>query len=157
MRHWLETHGERCLVVFDNVADPDVIRPFLPATGKARILVTSSQRAVANLGQSVRVDVFTKEEALSLLTMRAMMTDQEGTAELTAELGYLPLAIAQAAAFINRRHISYREYLLLLRAAPVSEVLTQVKGEVYPRNLTAAVLSRSTRSENSRALLLASL
>jgi tetratricopeptide (TPR) repeat protein len=140
VRHWLETRGDRCLIVFDNVSDPDIIRPFLPATGKARVLITSSQRPVANLGQNIPIGVFTEEEALSFLAMRAMTADLTGAAELTAELGYLPLAIAQAAAFIHRQHISYETYLLLLRKAPVSEIFAQVRGEIYPRSLAAAVL-----------------
>jgi tetratricopeptide (TPR) repeat protein len=140
VRHCLEIRGDRCLIVFDNVADPDTIRPFLPATGKARVLITSSQRAAANLGQGVPVGVFTEEEALSFLAKRAMTVDLAGATELTAELGYLPLAIAQAAAFIHRQHISYETYLRLLREAPVSEVLAPVRGEVYPRSLAAAVL-----------------
>ncbi len=35
VRHWLETGGERCLLVFDNATDPAVLRPFIPAAGGA--------------------------------------------------------------------------------------------------------------------------
>ena len=40
VRHQLEADGDRCLIVFDNASDPDVVRPFVPAAGAARVLVT---------------------------------------------------------------------------------------------------------------------
>ena len=38
---------------------------------------------------------------------------------MAAELGYLPLALAQAAAVIARQHLGYETYLDRLRALPV--------------------------------------
>ena len=50
VRHWLEAGGDRCLLVFDNAADADVLRPYLPVAGAARVLVTSNRQSVADLG-----------------------------------------------------------------------------------------------------------
>jgi CO dehydrogenase nickel-insertion accessory protein CooC1 len=39
VRHWLEADEEPRLLAFDNAADLDVLRPFLPAGGAAQVIV----------------------------------------------------------------------------------------------------------------------
>ena len=53
------------------------------------------------LGTPVQVEVFTEEEALAFLTARTRLDDGPGARTLAFELGYLPLALAQAAAVIT--------------------------------------------------------
>lgn len=43
VRHWLETGGEQCLLVFDNAADPDALQPFLPVAGASQVIITSNE------------------------------------------------------------------------------------------------------------------
>ena len=132
VRNWLETDGGKCLVVFDNATDPDILLPFVPAGGAARVLITSSLRSAANLGLSVGVEVFTREEAETFLAGRTGLADLPGAAAVAAELGFLPLALAQAAAVIAGQFLSYETYLERLRALPVQEYLTRERGQPYP-------------------------
>ena len=43
VRHLLETDGDRCLLVFDDVADPEALSPFVPADGTAQVLIVSTR------------------------------------------------------------------------------------------------------------------
>ncbi len=140
VRHRLETEGERCLLVFDNATDPDLIQPYLPAAGPAMVIITSNEQSIADLGTPVDVTVFTEDEALAFLAERTRSADEAGARELAAELGWLPLALAQAAAVIAAQHLDYATYLSRLRDLPLAELLPPAPAGQYPRGTAAAIL-----------------
>ncbi|WP_330286787.1 tetratricopeptide repeat protein [Streptomyces sp. NBC_00576] len=98
----------RWLIVLDDVADPDDLRGLWPpASEHGRTLVTTRRRDAALTGDGrtlVEVGLFTKEEALAYLTAflaaHGRTEPEAQLAALAADLGYLPLALAQAAAYL---------------------------------------------------------
>jgi hypothetical protein len=119
---WLETTDRRWLVVLDDLADPaDVRGLWPPASASGRVVVTTRRRDAALTGEGRRlvdVGLFTPTEAAAYLTAKLaahqLTDDPEQVAGLTADLGFLPLALAQAAAYLTDLGLDcagYRERL----------------------------------------------
>jgi tetratricopeptide (TPR) repeat protein len=125
VRDWLEADGSFRLLVFDDVEDPGLLRPFVPAAGEARVLITAAREPIAELGTSVPVDVFSAEEALALLDGRTGLADEDGALAVAVQLGYLPLALDQAAGMIAKQHVGYAAYLAKLRALSAEDHLVR--------------------------------
>ena len=149
LRAYLQTRAGPGLLVFDNAADPDGLRAFLPATGGTQVVVTTTDRAFAGLGQPVDVSAFTRPQSLRYLRARTGLADNDGADTVADQLGDLPLGLAQAAATIARQHLTYAQYLERLRQVPVRELLGRSPGEDYPHATAAALLLSVQATETS--------
>ena len=56
-----------------------------------------------------------------------------------ASSGFLPLALAQAAAVIAAQHLDYPAYLARLRAVPVQDLLKRATGDPYTHSAAEAM------------------
>lgn len=121
------------VMILDNADDKDVftskpsshlhqgsekqIRDFLPQSSNGSILVTSRSRDAAfqvtcNYKHIFAVEPMTESEAMALLRSQLDDTHPEQEMKLLADtLGYVPLAISQAAANISRRSLPIPDYL----------------------------------------------
>ncbi len=99
------------LLVFDNAEDPATLGPWLPG-GTGHVLITSRTPTWSTLATPVDVDVLGAEEAVHfLLRTRIPDLDPGLAAGVATELGRLPLALAQAAAYLEQTRISPSTYL----------------------------------------------
>jgi tetratricopeptide (TPR) repeat protein len=114
-RRWLE-ESRGWLLVLDNADDPAALSAYLPRRGGGHVLITSRATSWGELGASVSVDVFSRKESVQFLCERTGSRGREAAARLAEELGHLPLAIAQAAAYMEATSTSLAAYLDLFRA-----------------------------------------
>ncbi|KAG4272704.1 hypothetical protein FPRO04_10446 [Fusarium proliferatum] len=120
VRDWLQNdESGRWLMIIDNADDiklfypksPDerVVASFLPKCNNGTILVTSRSLDVAERLTGSHKNIFqvsTMDEAQGLHLIRNKLTanfENDAAVKLLQALDYIPLAITQAAAYINRR------------------------------------------------------
>ena len=128
-------HRGKWLLIFDNAEDPADVAPWLPGGG--HVLITSRQRGWDEVAAPVEVDVLARAESVAILQTRVTALSGTDAGKLAAELGDLPLAIAQAAGFMADTGMTADEYLVLLRTR-AGQLLAQGTPGSYPRSLAAA-------------------
>jgi hypothetical protein len=102
------------LVVFDNAPDRASVAPFVPPAGPGRVLITT-QNQIWPPGQAVDVPVLDPVVAADFLVSRTGDADRVAALELAGLLGGLPLALEQAAAYLQATGTTLARYLLLFR------------------------------------------
>ena len=102
------------LLVFDNAPDRASVVPFAPPAGPGRVLITSRNQ-IWPPGQAVEVPVLDPQVAAEFLVSRTGDPDGRAARELAGELGGLPLALEQAAAYVQASGESLAGYLALFR------------------------------------------
>jgi tetratricopeptide (TPR) repeat protein len=103
---------DRWLLIFDNAEHSADLNPWWPPN-TGRMLVTSRTPAWSGLAATIEVDVLPRIEAVAFLSRRLGHTDAMFEA-LAGVLGDLPLALEQAAAYVDETAASPAEYLDLL-------------------------------------------
>lgn len=136
---WLEPPASssagqcRWLVVLDDVADPAAVRGLWPSESpQGRVIVTTRSRAAALTGPGrhlVPVGQYTRAEAVAYLAdffgRRNRTEPPEQIAALAEELGRLPLALSQAAAYLIDADVDCAAYRVRLanRATALTDLL----------------------------------
>ena len=86
--------------MFDNAPDRASMARFVPPAGPGRVLITSRNQ-IWPPGQAVDVPVLDQQVAAEFLISRTGDADQRAALDLAGELGGLPLALEQAAAYVQ--------------------------------------------------------
>ena len=111
----MSTTTARWLIVLDDLVDVGGMAGLWPPTvPNGRVLVTTRRldAALASHGRVISVGLFTPEEAKRYLLEKfaSVPGNLVESDRLADDLGYLPLAMAQAAAYVSDRNITCAEY-----------------------------------------------
>ena len=131
------------LLIFDNADSVAEVRPWLPSRPlppgtRGHVIVTTRRGGFAALGRVIDLDVVPLPDAVALLRTRVPDLDQAIGEQIASKLDCLPLALEQAAAYLDRSQLLPGKYLELLHTR-ADEVIR--RGQVSSRDdVTIATL-----------------
>ena len=126
----------RWLLVFVIASQPHYLTALLPG-GTGHVLVTSRTHAWLEAAVPVEVDVLARAESIAILVNWMPGLPGAEADRLAHALGDLPLALAQAAAYMQDTGTPVWEYLDLF-AARAAHVLDRGQPASHPQSLAAA-------------------
>ncbi|HET8845158.1 MAG TPA: FxSxx-COOH system tetratricopeptide repeat protein, partial [Ktedonobacteraceae bacterium] len=121
---WLNRQTE-WLLIFDNVEELSLIKPFLPASNQGAILLTTRLQGLGSLARPIELPLLNRDEGCAFLLARTHYADHhtpdyliDSTQQLAAQaiatqMDGLPLALEQAGAYIEATGCHLSEYLQL--------------------------------------------
>ncbi|GAA2286018.1 hypothetical protein GCM10009853_046320 [Glycomyces scopariae] len=146
---WLDRpNAPRWLIVLDNLTDPTHLNGLWPpANHRGRTIATTRRRDAAldsQIRRRIDVELYTPAEGLRYLSDRLGHNSRvlDGAAELTEDLGHMPLAIAQAAAFLlDEPGLTCNDYrdMLADQAIPLDRLSPEMLAEEYPHSFASAL------------------
>jgi hypothetical protein len=127
---------DRWLLIYDNAENPQLLAPFLPGGG-GQVLITARNPRWHELATAVPVDLFDPDESVSLLVHRVPRLSAPEAARIAEAVDHLPLAVAQAAAYLHETGLPADEYLQLLHTR-TAELLAEDAPTGYSVSLAAS-------------------
>jgi tetratricopeptide (TPR) repeat protein len=138
----------RWLLVLDNAEAPGDLGPYLPPGGDGRVLVTSRRPAPGGSPAVLEVEEFSRAEAVSFLLERTGDDDKARANAVADLLGDLPLALEQAAAYLDETKVTLADYLARVRERTV-EVLNRGMPSNYDHRVATTWLISLERIQAS--------
>lgn len=150
IKEWFRTHTN-WLLIFDNVEEPEAIHNFLPTSFTGHVLLTTRTQFMGTLAHCINIKILSPEEGTLFLLRRikllqpkdaleqASVTDSLNAKALVRLMDGLPLALDQAATYIDETSCTISEYLQ--RYLTQSSHLLNIRGtfnEYHPMSVSAS-------------------
>ena len=146
---WFQSRAN-WLLIFDDVNENLSIDYLLPKIGEGHILVTTQQAK----GDAIILECMGVDEATEFIVKRTCLNDAEIAKAIAARLGCFPLALEQAAAYINEAKISLEGYFELIKKYGVDVFDEKDQVESYNRNVrTVWNITLEKLSDSAKQLL----
>jgi len=111
-KKWLEAN-ESWLLIIDDPSDIDEIHTLTSDSLCGHVLITTRDKNT-NFGFAINVGVLSDSEALDFVTAQLSGMDLSEAHSLVAQLGFYPLALEQATAYIKNTNITIPAFLTIL-------------------------------------------
>ncbi len=133
---WLQTHTG-WLLILDNAQDTETVTEVTGRLTTGHHLITSRRATIWHRhAQPLPLDTLLPDDAATVLETITGQTDNPtALRELAAELGNLPLALEQAAAYIRQTAMLADRYLTHLRRQPAHMFATPANGSDPTRTI----------------------
>ncbi len=128
---------DRWLLIYDNVEQPPLLVPFLPGCA-GHVVITSRNPDWQELAALVPVDIFDRSESVTLLRQRVPRLTDDNAGQVADAVDNLPLAVTQAAAYLQETGLTTETYLQLLECRATA-VLAQGAPTTYRVSLTVTL------------------
>lgn len=165
VREWLFDNKD-WLFIFDNLEIFDDIKDYLPSKIYGRIIITTRNKRIT-FGYPLELNVFEENEAISFFKKRFSydeslkmeyysFNDFEVVAvKLVERLGYLPLALEQAAAYIKEVKCSITQYIELLNESGTDAFSDEYATPQYYESIVTLTwnISFNALEESSKQLM----
>ena len=127
VKRWLATHSG-WLLILDNADELPMVREFIPPDAQGHVLLTTRAHATAAVAERVEIETMEPGEGAVFLLRRAGVitkdrpfsaaseADRKVADQISRELGGLPLALAQAGAYVEETPSSLADYVKLYRS-----------------------------------------
>lgn len=129
IRRWLEREPGSWLLVFDNAIEQAnhraVLRSMLPQRGAHHLIITSRNPGWNGQAGLFDLPVWTDAQGADYLAQRRPGEPRQELLDLTCGLGGLPLALEQAACYLDRSQRSAAQYRQMLADHALADKLLQ--------------------------------
>jgi hypothetical protein len=113
LQDWYNCHS-KWLFIFDNAENSSDILPWLPKASGGNILITTRKNNFP-LGDNIPLDLFSLKEGIDFIKQRNKRLENDSDIEILIErLGFLPLALEQASAYMIKTDRKIADYTRLL-------------------------------------------
>ncbi len=135
VRRWLD-ENKGWLLIFDNAEDQKSLQPYLPLNRLGHVIITSRNPAWSGIARPLKVEEMTKPEAVEFLLRDGALADKSQAEKLAEDLGFLPLALAQAKAYMDETGTTLDAYRELFKEHR-RDLLDEARVIDYPVSVAA--------------------